>query len=180
MIFQQWSTSFNSHKDGIVLALNIRANSRIDRANVTLLGIHADLDVSKSTASTILLLDMLRSPEERRMLKLIQSKGGPDAIMANDELFAELLKEGGDLLRDSKSKISEDQFMASTRADYQADLDKTLKRTEELFRRTARQESDRVITTILSGPVPVDESLRDVWTDMVCKPNVNLSSKHTH
>lgn len=162
---EEFATAFNEHKHALHRDLSTHASLAIDAANRTLASISTITNAGNSATNMALVFQLLRSPEERELRKFIESSGGPEKFLQNDNLMTELIarSEKDDL----SVNVSPPKSASDLRMDLQKNLSELLTENQEIFTnkfnalqddiRTQMESSvarvgDRIIGTILSGP----------------------------
>lgn len=184
-------TMFEEHKKAINFDLSMHASIRIEQVHTTLTVVADVAQTTSDTTSMALLLQLLRSPEERELKRFIDSKGGPDQFLKRDDLMQELIKKSGESEARTESKgpsrkgqpidlvqeikrdvrktvadlISEnyDQFMGK--------FDAQQEQLRQQMDASVRREGDRIITAITGGP---HERIIDPVSDSLCYKTMAL------
>ncbi len=180
---KHFAVFFDQCKQDIQSSIYMNASLMLKQVSQGVVRISRDLRSVNSTTSMALLLDQLRSPEERELRRFIDSKGGPAQFLSDDNLMQTLIQRSRGKDLDGKTQ--------SLSPGTQTELSKTVKRqisrafmdmvkeNEEIFSlkfdaqekilrgvsAAAKREDDRVIEAITSGPHerildPVRVSLR--------------------
>ena len=117
-------------------------------------------------------LDACMSPEERELTKLVDDRGGPDAVMKDETVLRELFesratgagisapdrkaRHGGvvDEFQELQKELQEDVQTAvrENLEQFQAKFIIQQRELEEGLRRTMHREGDRIIDAVISGP----------------------------
>ena len=162
---------FEDHKKALGLDLSMHASVGIAQANTTLLSVTGHVTQTDSTVSTLLVLQLLRSPKDRQLLAKIKHKGGAELALKDEKFMKELIAESGD--KESQgdaempSKDKQVDPLKSILRDMNRTVEEMVKENEEIFNRKfkaqelalkeememiTRREGDRVIQAITSGP----------------------------
>ena len=164
--------TFDKHKDEIHFRLSMHASLGIEQANMTLVAVQANVQQTDKTVSMALLLQLLRSPKDRQLMKKIDHYGGPDRILKDEALMKELIAESGekDIQSESKVLTSKDKdgdIIKEIVREANRTIEEMVKENDELFTRkfkaqervlademraVSKREGDRIIGAILSGP----------------------------
>lgn len=86
---------FGDHKDALQFDLSVHASIGIHEANLTLLTVSEHVEKTDSNVSMALLLQLLRSPKERQLIKKIELQGGADHVLKDENLLKDLIAESG-------------------------------------------------------------------------------------
>ncbi|KAF5344487.1 hypothetical protein D9758_014131 [Tetrapyrgos nigripes] len=90
--FEEQAQKFEESQKELTLALLMFTTTGIQAANASLSEAKDSLQSMQHNVSLILLFQILQTPVEKKVMTFIQSKGGPDACMQNDDILKELLK----------------------------------------------------------------------------------------
>lgn len=142
--------------------------------------------------STLLLLQALRSPVERELIREIELSGGADKVLKDENLMKKLIEKSGDRETQGDTKVLSKDAQAALIKDIARDVNKSfsdmIQENEELFDRKfkaqqdalaeemstiARREGDRVIGAITSGP-------HDRIIDKVCSSSATSDRRLNH
>jgi hypothetical protein len=160
------------------MGLAVHTSLGVDSANQKLDGQNHRLGTIEEKLDMIFLFRKLDSPREKDVLKFIDDHGGAKACINNDELLEELVVKSGESLsrfggRESGRRSNDlPDIKKRLVKELQEDIDEALHRNMILFERkldvqskqltdTVRQESDHIISKLMSGA-------HDRITDPVC------------
>jgi len=169
---------FVEHRKTLEMALAIHTSLGVDSANQKLDGQHHRLQTIEAKLDMIFLFRKLDTPREKDVLKFIADHGGAKSCINNDELLEELVIKSGESLsrfsgRESGRRSNDlPDIKKKLVKELQEDIDEAFNRNLVLFERkldvqskqladTVRQESDLIISTLMSGA-------HDRITDPVC------------
>ncbi|GJE85128.1 VPS13 domain-containing protein [Phanerochaete sordida] len=177
---------FEDHKEALHDDLAIFASVGIQQANETLGMVSLQVESVRDKTSTLLLLQALRSPVDRELIREIELNGGADNVLKDENLMRRLVGKSGDKDAQGDGKMLSKDAQAVLLKDIVRDVNKSfsemLQENEELFSRkfkaqqevlveemsnVVRREGDRVINTITSGPHDriIDKDLYFVWKE---------------
>lgn len=163
--------TFEEHKTAIEFDLSAHTSIRVEQIFTTLTVATGTAQAARDNTSMALLLQLLRSPEERELKRFIDSKGGPKQFLKNDDLMQELLKRSGepegkpslkgssprgqtDLIQEIKREVS--KTMADMISEHYVQFRVKFEAQQEQLRQqmdaSVRREGDRIITAITGGP----------------------------
>lgn len=164
---------FDAHKKNLESDLALHTSIGIVQANVTLAAVSARVQSIDASVSMALLLQQLRSPEERSLMKKIEQRGGPERVLNDETLLRQLITEAGEkdaplpgtvptAQKDVPPELVKEIVRETSRS-----FDEMVKENEELFSRkfraqeialredidaATRREGDRIIGVFTSGP----------------------------
>ncbi|EKM49057.1 uncharacterized protein PHACADRAFT_188983, partial [Phanerochaete carnosa HHB-10118-sp] len=177
---------FEDHRRALRDDLAIFSSVGIHQVNETLATVSLHVERTDNKASTLLLLQALRSPVDRELIREIELNGGADKVLKDENLMRKLIERSGDKDAQGDGKTSSKDVQASTLKEIIRDVNKSFadmaQENEELFSRKfkaqqevlkeemstiARRESDRVIGAFTSGPHNriIDKDLYEVWKE---------------
>lgn len=159
---------FLDHKNKLEHSLAIHTSLGVDSANEKLDNQERRLSSIEEKLNMILLFRKLDSPRERDVQRFIDDNGGAKACIYNDELLEELVAKSGDSLtrlsgREAGRRSNDlPDIRKKLSKELQEDIDEAFNRNMVLFERkleiqskqlteTIQQESDHIISTLLSG-----------------------------
>ena len=162
---------FEDHKKELHFDLSMHASIGIDQANTTLLAVSGQVENTESNVSMVLLLQLLRSPKERQLIKKIELKGGAERVLKDENILKELIAESGEkeMTGDAKvlSKDKQAELVKEVVREASRTFEDMVKENEELFTRkfkaqeialkeemetVTKREGDRIIGVITGGP----------------------------
>ncbi|GAW02631.1 hypothetical protein LENED_004297 [Lentinula edodes] len=133
----------------------------------------------------------LDSPHERDLRNFIDERGGPDALLNNDFLLAEVLEKGedmdeSDLMGHKRRSTNLADLKADLLRELEEDLDATLQKNFDIFDRklemqhqqlldAQRQQENIILTEIRAGFLHErikHEDMREIWKEMGWKGSV--------
>jgi hypothetical protein len=165
--FTEVASQFAEHKQALQFELQIHLSVEMTNANQTLAEVNDNVKVMMK-----MVFDVINTPEEKELAALTQSKGGVDAILADDHLLKQILakqskgkdeKGGGrkDASAEDGSVLTLGEFKHELRQDVETILGENSKLFEQKFaamqlslteiKVTIQHQSDRVIEEILAG-----------------------------
>jgi hypothetical protein len=174
----EYGTIFVDHRKSLEMGLAFHTSLGVDSANQKLDGQNHQLQTIEEKLDMIFLFRKLDTPREKDVLKFIDDHGGAKACISNDELLEELVVKSGESLsrfggRESGRRSNDlPDIKKRLVKELQEDIDEALGRNMVLFERkldvqskqladTVRQESDHIISKLMSGA-------HDRITDPVC------------
>lgn len=151
---------FDDHKQALQDDLAIYSSVGIHQANETLATVSSHVANTDDKTSTLLLLQSLRSPLDRELIRMIELHGGADKVLTDEYLMRELIERSADkdaqtmplkdIIRDVNKSFAdmmqENEGLFSRKFKAQQDA------LAEEMSTIARREGDRVIGAITSGP----------------------------
>jgi hypothetical protein len=163
---------FDDHKQALHEDLALHASIGIQQVHTTVLAVSATAQSVDYKTSMLLLLEALRSPVERELMREIDANGGPDKVLKDENLMKKLIEKSGEKSdAQGSSKTMSKDGLANVLKEISRDISKSfadmIKENEEQFIRKfesqkedfatemkamTRREGDRVIGAILSGP----------------------------
>jgi hypothetical protein len=161
--FTDIAKQFDTHKANLQFDLQIHVAVTAADVKTTLAVVHHDVE-----AMMTLVFEQMRSPEERQLAALVESKGGADRVIGNDALLSEIMAQSASKterlakrqkdepgltlsgMRKEIAKDPEDLIKEDTKA-FEQKFSTVLIQIEEV-KHVVRRESDRVIAAVQSGP----------------------------
>ncbi|KAF9462351.1 hypothetical protein BDZ94DRAFT_1322722 [Collybia nuda] len=187
----EYATLFVEHRKSLELSLAMHTSLGVDSANQKLDGQGDRLRSIEEKLDMLLLFRKLDTPREKDVQKFIEDNGGAKACINNPELLEELVSKSGESLsrfsgRETGRRSNElPDIKKKLLKELGEDIDDALKRNMVLFERkldiqskqlteAVQQESDHIITTLLSGAHDriTDPDLQKIWKDMGWKGSV--------
>lgn len=185
--FTAVAAEFIGHQKALQFDLQIQISVEITNANVTLSALNENV-----TNMMKMIFDRLQSPEERELATFVESKGGVDVVLADDELLREVVKNQQKEEEKSTTKgIRPPDWrpldLPGFRKELNKEVDTVLAENSKTFERrfeaveislrevkgTIVRESDRVIETILAG---IGKGPHERVLDKVCTGGQRISS----
>jgi hypothetical protein len=176
-----YATVFADHRTEIQRALAIHTALGVDAANRSLAEVHQSVRAVDEKMNMLVLFEKLNSPHEKEIMKFIESKGGPNACLADDTILKELSfvnesldptsaistlrRDGG--LSSPRSQSLDYKAFYILRKDLREDVQEALQKNMAVFGRkldvqkrqiineikgVVHQEGERVISAVTSGP----------------------------
>ncbi|KAI0762326.1 hypothetical protein C8Q74DRAFT_143012 [Fomes fomentarius] len=185
-VMQHFVKRFNKRRADIEFALAIHLGVNIDIA-------HRKLDQLDYKVDKVLaILYESLPPEQRELRTLIERRGGPDAVLADDNLLASLSRSKRANTTTPTSKLYHRQTtidLQTLKADIVDDPDIAIANNMETFERKFRMQQrelteevrqilhhhgDLVVKAVTDGPHEkiVDPDLRNIWKEMRWRGNV--------
>ncbi|KAF5350350.1 hypothetical protein D9757_013724 [Collybiopsis confluens] len=178
--FEDFLALFKQHQENIHADLMIVIGTGMKDTQIV-------LDKVAETTSMTVLLQLLRSPEERELQRFINSKGGPTEFLKNDSLMQELVKKSGESATMSSKEQTE--LFQEIKREVKKTVTDAIEENFELFsgKFEAQQEqlkdhldiamqrqSDRIIHEFGEGPHKriTDPDLKQIWKEMGWKTTV--------
>ncbi|KAF8529736.1 hypothetical protein BU17DRAFT_79834 [Hysterangium stoloniferum] len=181
--FLEYLSLFVRRRQEFEFALTIHTARGVDAANETLSDVNARLDLMMQ------MLKQLVSPEEEEMARLVEKRGGVEAVQNNKKALEELNKLAQkntaslDLISTGPQKTSNENDMEELLEDLRTNPDEAMEKNEKVFERkfeiqqrqiteqltrTVRREGDRIISAIASGPHDrlLDPDVYKIWKEM--------------
>ncbi|KIK61460.1 hypothetical protein GYMLUDRAFT_43033 [Collybiopsis luxurians FD-317 M1] len=187
--FENFIARFKQHRDDLQNDLDLDTSIQVTDIRDTLVDVSKSIKATDNNTSMGLLLQLLRSPEERELQRFIISKGGAEEFLSNDNLMQELIKKSGD----SESKTSSRKGQTELVQEIKREMSKTvaelisgnLERFLDKFEAqqellhdymdaSVRKEGEKTRVALEDGPHNriIDPDLRQIWKDMGWKSTV--------
>ncbi|KAM5533024.1 hypothetical protein V8D89_013292 [Ganoderma adspersum] len=180
---------FASRRKALMFALSIHVGVGVDDVNRRLKEIDAKIDMVLDFFSKVV------SPEQQELAALVQKKGGPTAVMGDNETLKELLKftpataigqakrRGGRDGVEHNSHFQDGDDLAVVKQELFDSPELAIRKNLEVFehkfemqqrvlaeemRQVVHHEGDRVIEVVTSGPHDriVDPDIHEIWKEM--------------
>jgi len=90
--FEECAQTFEERQKELLVALLMFTSKGIHSANASLTEAKETLRSTQKKVDLILLFQVLQTPREKKILAFIETNGGAEACMRDDELLRELLK----------------------------------------------------------------------------------------
>ncbi|KAJ3860918.1 hypothetical protein EV359DRAFT_84845 [Lentinula novae-zelandiae] len=178
---------FTKHREEFQFLLNLYTALGVQSANHKLDGVTDQLKSIENKLDDVhAIFRHLDSPHERDLRKFIDERGGPDALLNNDFLLAEVLEKGvemdeSDLMGHKRRSTNLADLKADLLRELEEDLDATLQKNFDIFDRklemqhqrlldAQRQQGNIILTEIRAGFLHErikHEDTREIWKDMV-------------
>ncbi|KAI1783152.1 hypothetical protein LXA43DRAFT_1187180 [Ganoderma leucocontextum] len=179
---------FANHRKAFTFALSIHVGVGVDDANRKLKDIEAKIDMVLAVFSKVV------SPEQQELAALVQKKGGPTAVMGDNDALEELLKfrpataldqvkpsSGRDGVEHNSHQDGDD--LAAVKQDLFDSPELAIQKNWEVFERKfdlqhkalmaniggmVQHQGDRVIEAVTAGPHDriVDPDIHAIWKEM--------------
>ncbi|KIK61458.1 hypothetical protein GYMLUDRAFT_43029 [Collybiopsis luxurians FD-317 M1] len=191
--FEELIAMFKQNREDIQEDLSLYISIEAKHTHDTLFDISKSIQTVGHNMSMALLLQLLRSPEERKLQEFIKSKGGPEKFLINDDLMRELIKRSGE----QESKLSSGKEKTDLTQEIKREISKTVKElisgNFELFlgkfeaqqkqlqdhiEASVRIEGEKTRNAMQEGPHKLinDPDLSQIWKDMGWKSAVKARS----
>ncbi|KAI0656683.1 hypothetical protein C8Q70DRAFT_329984 [Cubamyces menziesii] len=185
--FKGFLTLFTDRRKAFTFALEMHVGKGVDDANRKLDSVNTKLNLVLEFFATLV------PPDQQQLGELINSRGGPDAVMKENDVLTALAKykpssevgsakradahadlrsnkdpEGS--LKELKEELFEsaDVAMQKNLETFERKFDVQRKKIIEEMQGIVRHEGDRVIDSVLSGPHDKirDTDIHELWKDM--------------
>lgn len=138
---------FDDHRNNLQADLAMHASIAIQQINMTVDAVSTRVQRIDTTVSMSILLQQLRSPRERKLIKKIELNGGPERVLNDKALLRELIVEaeetdtelsgaGGAQQRDRSAELAEEVIREVGRT-----FEEMVKENDELFSRKFRAQA---------------------------------------
>jgi hypothetical protein len=185
---------FVEHRKSLQMNISIHVAVGVNSANIKLDGQHYQLrTIEQKVEDMICLFRKLDTPREKDVLKFIDDHGGAKVCISNDELLEELVAKSGESLSRVSGRESGRRpnnlldIKKKLVKELQEDMDEAFSRNLVMFERkldvqskqladTVRQESDHIISTLMSG---AHDRITDPVRQFLHERSQVISNRHT-
>jgi predicted nucleic acid-binding protein len=168
--FGEFAIIFADRQKELELALLVHTTLEMDSVGRTLANVDHKVRTLDEKLNIVLLFSRLRTPQEKAMLELVESKGGIEVCMADDAILEELILISREDTRDLGQPLNEEineTALRRLKQELNENVDESLQRNMLVFEKkledqkkdlvdavedTTHQEADRVISAVASGP----------------------------
>ncbi|KAM5543336.1 hypothetical protein V8D89_003210 [Ganoderma adspersum] len=181
---------FAKRRKAFVFALSIHVNIGVEDANKKLKEIDAKIDV------LLAIFPRIVSPEQQELAALVEKKGGPTAVMGDNDALVELLRfrpataldqdkrsgggrdgaephsghpDGGDLAAVKQELFDSPESAVKKNLEaFERKFDLQYRALLDNFGAVVSHEGDRVIQAVTAGPHDriIDPDIHEIWKDM--------------
>ncbi|KAF8589617.1 hypothetical protein K439DRAFT_1332394 [Ramaria rubella] len=179
---------FVKHRSDFEFALSIHTAVGVDAANMTLEDVKATtMAIDEKVDMMMKMFQSLTSPEEKKLTRLVNQKGGSKAVQENDKLLRELSKnelQGFSSVAVVGRKAGGKPYsFEDLQDDLRSDPDEAIRKNFDVFSRKLKmqqdrileetkvmmqREGDRVIEAVTGGPHDkiVNRDMHILWKEM--------------
>lgn len=142
---------FTKHREEFQFLLSLYTALGVQSANHKLDGVTDQLKSIENKLDDVhAIFRHLDSPHERDLRKFIDERGGPDALLNNDFLLAEILEKGvemdeSDLMGHKRRSTNLADLKADLLRELEEDLDATLQKNFDIFDRKLEMQHQRLL-----------------------------------
>ncbi|KAF5348106.1 hypothetical protein D9756_010797 [Leucocoprinus leucothites] len=177
-----YGSKFIDHRDQLDKALTVHIALGVDAANLKLDSQSSQLDSIEEKLDMLTnVFRRLDTPQEKEVMEFIEKNGGPNAVVARNDLVKALVDKSGETL----SNLSDKARSEKLQKEVAEDLDLVLKRNSTLFDRkldiqsknitdAVERQGQYIVSALSAGTHDRvrDPDLQNLWREMGWKGSV--------